>query len=267
MARQGAEKTMFGTTARDRALLADHVSMRNRTPRERAQSITNIIHNNNQQTDNSRTTVTNNSEIPDFQPIDPRQGLPEQPRHYDMGTDSRRAMSGFTLNAMAMTAGLTTITRYLYQFSESVSAGQRHLENYNSTIAYSYAQLELARIHREIGRGKATGESNKWMNEQINEMERSLLPYQTVAQDMKNYGAGYAAQAVQVVAGHAETVATWIPIIGAKIDEMLEDARQKLKDGEGFEGSALKALFDERDKRVRDEKRRAGPPVNNGGIF
>jgi len=87
-----------------------------------------------------------------------------------------RVTGGATLLVTAAAASV----RALHNFSSQLSESQRYLEQYNGTIAVSFARLEMDRIGRSIKTGQATAESTKYNNEALSRLEDAMMPYQNL---------------------------------------------------------------------------------------
>lgn len=120
-------------------------------------------------------------------------------------------MGGATLAATfvglaALIAG--TVMMAIKGFAEKIAESNRHLAQYNGSIATAFAQLEVSRHHRGIEQASHLQGSARYAVKGLDRLEEALLPMQTIAQGLWNNVGGFLANGAAAVIETGNDVAS-----------------------------------------------------------
>lgn len=109
-----------------------------------------------------------------------------QPGEGDGGEAAKQAMLSLAKATAGAAAALLVLPKATQAVSNRLLEAQRSLTQYNATIAAAFHRLEVGRIQREIGRGRATAGTTRELADSTNRLETALMPFSNLATNIKN---------------------------------------------------------------------------------
>lgn len=159
--------------------------------------------------------------------------------------------------AAALTAGATalvTFTVAVRNVSVAVSERRRFQAQYDPGTAVSFAKLDRERLIRDIRSSQAQSESVQRLNESLNKLEESLLPYQIAINMGINEVVSYAVKTVDLL---TIAVEYWFPEAMAKLKEITGERKETRSNA--IAEAIHKWAEENRQAQKSQRKRRAGP--------
>lgn len=144
----------------------------------------------------------------------------------------KEAGKSMLLRMSGMASGLGTIiaphlpAEAIKIFAERISMANRHLEQWNASIASSYAQLDLKRMRLDFKTASETSGSTSALNESLERLMDELQPFRAATISALNV----IAKAVVEVGIIVAQIAKWSPIFwlaAKKLAEIEENTRKE----------------------------------------
>lgn len=92
------------------------------------------------------------------------------------GDEASSAVRGLAKNATSATAALAAFPPIVKRLSDRFAESQRHLSQYNATIATAFARLDIGRMSRDIRVGAQTSGSTEKLTKAIDRFEQAATP-------------------------------------------------------------------------------------------
>lgn len=79
-----------------------------------------------------------------------------------------------------------TVTKAMQALNGQITESRRQFAQYNGTIAVAFAKLDVGRIHRDIGMGRATSASTAELVDSTNRKEQAMQPLNAALTNIGN---------------------------------------------------------------------------------
>ena len=230
--------------------------------------------NNESNTTNNQTTIIRNDrddrdDREEKQRTAPQQSPNSQPTYFGrIGDEVPETMRRFgssvarvvPLFGKLVVASVAAVNG-LYYSSRLLTESRRYLTDFNSSFAYDFAKLDVNRIFRNVGRSKATETSNRKLVDSLNNLEDSMLPFQTIATEVVNNVVAPMLQITSLGLDALLDIGQQIPLFGQyikAISDQIDAAKAR-----GLKDTALHDLYRMNDKpwvSPRNRRRAGGQP-------